>query len=206
MCCISTRYAVSDSCCKELSLADLLHKPIIPVMIEKTPWPPPGPVALLLSQLVYVDLAGTGGHGGVGKHGDWRKRVADLTVRLRSYITVLDPGVAASARRFHRPPPVIGKSDAKTSEDRPAEAAEVGGGAGGDEEGDDTSRSSGSTTPSSSSSGESVPASANPMAWIAAASGLATVSAEQQQQQWMLHNSRARSRCCGSSFSACQIM
>ncbi len=56
--CLSPRYAVSDNCCKELSLADLLHKPVVPVMLEKTPWPPPGPVGLLLAQRVYVDLAG----------------------------------------------------------------------------------------------------------------------------------------------------
>ena len=42
LCCLTPRYAVSASCCKELSLSDLLHKPIIPVMVEKTPWPPPG--------------------------------------------------------------------------------------------------------------------------------------------------------------------
>ena len=30
----------------------------MPIMIDRTPWPPPGPLALLLSQLVYIDLAG----------------------------------------------------------------------------------------------------------------------------------------------------
>ena len=58
ICCLTPRYAVSESCCKEISLADLLRKPVVPIMVEKTPWPPPGPLALLLSQLVYLDLAG----------------------------------------------------------------------------------------------------------------------------------------------------
>ena len=56
--CVTPKFAVSDSCCKEASLADLLHKPVVPVMMEKTPWPPPGPMALLFSRTVYVDLAG----------------------------------------------------------------------------------------------------------------------------------------------------
>ena len=59
LCCLTPRSAVSDSCCKELSLADLLHKPVVPVMVEKTPWPPPGPMGLLMAQLIYTDLAGT---------------------------------------------------------------------------------------------------------------------------------------------------
>ena len=60
VCCLTPRYAISDSCCKETSLADLIHKPIVPIMLERTPWPPPGPMALLLSQLIYIDLAGEG--------------------------------------------------------------------------------------------------------------------------------------------------
>ena len=58
LCCLTPRYAVSESCTKEISLADLLRKPIVPIMIERTPWPPPGPLAMLLSQLIYIDLAG----------------------------------------------------------------------------------------------------------------------------------------------------
>jgi hypothetical protein len=42
LCCLTSRYAVSESCTKEISLADLLRKPIVPIMVERTPWPPPG--------------------------------------------------------------------------------------------------------------------------------------------------------------------
>ncbi|KAL3221236.1 hypothetical protein MRX96_029571 [Rhipicephalus microplus] len=40
LCCLTPRYASSTSCARELSLADVLRKPIVPVMVEPTPWPP----------------------------------------------------------------------------------------------------------------------------------------------------------------------
>lgn len=56
--CVSPKYVVSHHCIKELSLADLLHKPIIPVMIDKVAWPPPGGMSLIFSQLVYINMKG----------------------------------------------------------------------------------------------------------------------------------------------------
>ena len=56
--CVSPKYVVSHHCTKELTLADLLHKPIIPVMIDKVAWPPPGGMSLIFSQLVYVNMKG----------------------------------------------------------------------------------------------------------------------------------------------------
>ena len=82
---ISPRFVLSDYCLKEVNLADLLRLPIIPVMIEKTPWPPPGSIALILSQHIYVDLAGTGGHGGCGRDADWSMKMRELIRRLRLY-------------------------------------------------------------------------------------------------------------------------
>ena len=45
----------------EMALADLLRKPIVPIMLTATPWPPPGGMSLIFSQLVYVDYFGVGG-------------------------------------------------------------------------------------------------------------------------------------------------
>lgn len=56
--CLTPRYISSKFCIREIILADVLHKPILPVMIEATPWPPPGPIALIVSSLVFVDLFG----------------------------------------------------------------------------------------------------------------------------------------------------
>jgi len=54
--CLTPRYVVSHHCNKELALADLLHKPIIPVMYEQMPWPPAGAMSLIFAQLVYINL------------------------------------------------------------------------------------------------------------------------------------------------------
>ena len=51
-------YIASNMCQRELILADMLKKPIIPVMFEMTPWPPLGAASLILSQLTYIDLKG----------------------------------------------------------------------------------------------------------------------------------------------------
>jgi len=54
--CLTPRYVLSHHCNKEIALADLLHKPIIPVMYEQIPWPPNGAMSLIFAQLVYVNL------------------------------------------------------------------------------------------------------------------------------------------------------
>jgi len=54
--CLTPRYVVSHHCNKEIALADLLHKPIIPVMYEQIPWPPGGAMSLIFAQLVYINL------------------------------------------------------------------------------------------------------------------------------------------------------
>ena len=83
---VSPRLVLSEFCTKEVNLADMLQMPIIPIMIEKTPWPPPGSLAMILSQHVYIDLAGTGGHGGCGKNADWATKLRELIRRLRLYM------------------------------------------------------------------------------------------------------------------------
>ncbi|KAH8035548.1 hypothetical protein HPB51_006304 [Rhipicephalus microplus] len=86
LCCLTPRYASSTSCARELSLADVLRKPIVPVMVEPTPWPPPGPLAVVLSALVYVDLCGIGGHGGSGRRTDWEMRFQEIVARVAQFL------------------------------------------------------------------------------------------------------------------------
>ncbi|KAL3868445.1 hypothetical protein ACJMK2_041252 [Sinanodonta woodiana] len=76
--CVSPKYVVSHHCTREVSLADLLRKPIIPVLMEKTLWPPPGGMALILSQLVYINMKGVGGHGGSGIHADLEDKYNEI--------------------------------------------------------------------------------------------------------------------------------
>lgn len=80
--CISPRFIVSHYCQRELNLADLLRKPIVPVLIRSVPWPPPGSMALLLAQLVYIDLEGIGGHGGCGVHADLEEKYREIVQRI----------------------------------------------------------------------------------------------------------------------------
>lgn len=60
LCCITPKYMQSDNCIKDLTLAENLHKPIIPVMLRFCPWPPeaaPPPVRKVLVRYVPVDLS-----------------------------------------------------------------------------------------------------------------------------------------------------
>jgi hypothetical protein len=40
--CITPKFVVSHFCNREMALADLIRKPIVPIMLTATPWPPPG--------------------------------------------------------------------------------------------------------------------------------------------------------------------
>ncbi|RWS02006.1 Neuralized-like protein, partial [Dinothrombium tinctorium] len=87
VCCLTPRYVASRLCTREVTLADVLHKPILPIMLEPTPWPPPGPMAVIMSSLVYVDLCNIGGHGGIGKRGDSETRFRDILERIARYLS-----------------------------------------------------------------------------------------------------------------------
>lgn len=52
----STETLFVSSC--QVSLADALHKPIVPLLLETTSWPPPGPMGPILTQLLYIDCTG----------------------------------------------------------------------------------------------------------------------------------------------------
>lgn len=86
ICCLTPKYSASRSCCREVTLADVLHKPILPILMEPTPWPPAGPIALIMSSLVYIDLCGVGGHGGIGRRGDNATRFREILDRITRYI------------------------------------------------------------------------------------------------------------------------
>ncbi|KFM62746.1 hypothetical protein X975_26575, partial [Stegodyphus mimosarum] len=109
LCCLTPRYVLSKLCTREMSLADLLRKPIVPIMLEPTPWPPPGPLALILSSLVYINLCGIGGHGGSGRQADWESRFSDIIERLSHFISPSFPShqlATISTERFMPPPAV----------------------------------------------------------------------------------------------------
>jgi hypothetical protein len=60
LCCITPKYMQSDNCIKDLTLAETLHKPIVPLMLRFSPWPPegaPSQVRKIMSRLSHIDLS-----------------------------------------------------------------------------------------------------------------------------------------------------
>ena len=54
--CVTTKYSLSANCRREVSLADALKKPIIPLLLEQMTWPPEGPMSMPFTQLVYINF------------------------------------------------------------------------------------------------------------------------------------------------------
>ncbi len=62
ICCVTPKYLQCSNCIQDLTLAQSLQKPVIPVMLRFYPWPPEGaplPVRKLLAQCTPVDLSST---------------------------------------------------------------------------------------------------------------------------------------------------
>ncbi|XP_054722368.1 uncharacterized protein LOC129232152 [Uloborus diversus] len=118
LCFLTPRYVLSPLCTREMSLADILRKPIVPVMLEPTPWPPPGALALILSSLVYIDLCGIGGHGGSGRQADWESRFRSIVERLSHFISPsFSPQLTSISSERLIPPPTAPDAQAQEEAD-----------------------------------------------------------------------------------------
>ena len=53
---VTSKYALSANCRREISLSDALKKPIIPLLLDNITWPPEGPMSLVFTQLLYIDF------------------------------------------------------------------------------------------------------------------------------------------------------
>ena len=54
---MTERYCKSEMCQREMTLADALRKPIIPLLFEFIDWPPAGQLALIFAKLLYIDMS-----------------------------------------------------------------------------------------------------------------------------------------------------
>ena len=54
--CVTNKYALSANCRREISLADALKKPIIPLLMEETRWPPEGTMGPVFTELPYINM------------------------------------------------------------------------------------------------------------------------------------------------------
>ena len=56
--CVTKRYTQSRNCRREVTLANLYQKPIIPILMEKIEWPPAGSLAFVFAELLYIEMTG----------------------------------------------------------------------------------------------------------------------------------------------------
>ena len=54
--CVTQKYSFSANCRREVSLADALKKPMVPLLLEKIDWPPTGPMSMVFTQLLFVNF------------------------------------------------------------------------------------------------------------------------------------------------------
>lgn len=54
--CVTTKYALSANCRREMSLADALKKPLVPLLFESMKWPPDGPMSMIFTELLYINV------------------------------------------------------------------------------------------------------------------------------------------------------
>ncbi|XP_069138538.1 uncharacterized protein [Argopecten irradians] len=54
--CVTTKYTLSANCRREVSLADSLKKPMVPLLLEKIDWPPAGPMSMVFTQLLFINF------------------------------------------------------------------------------------------------------------------------------------------------------
>ncbi|XP_059147008.1 uncharacterized protein LOC131934876 [Physella acuta] len=52
--CVTTKYAKSPNCNREVNLSVSLNKPIIPLLLEQCPWPPPGSMGPIFSEYLFI--------------------------------------------------------------------------------------------------------------------------------------------------------
>jgi hypothetical protein len=54
--CVTQKYSFSANCRREVSLADALKKPMVPLLLEKIDWPPTGPMSMVFTQLLFINF------------------------------------------------------------------------------------------------------------------------------------------------------
>ena len=85
--CVTSKYAISANCRREVSLADAVKKPIIPLLLEKTTWPPEGPMSLVFTHLLYIDCC----KPNTDVQNEWNEgqpQMAELCKKLAAYAPV----------------------------------------------------------------------------------------------------------------------
>ena len=90
--CITQKYSLSANCRREVSLADALKKPIIPLMLEQIKWPPDGPMSMVFTELLYINF-----YRGESVQSSWKGEQFDELMSKLSQFVPLDEGKVKSA-------------------------------------------------------------------------------------------------------------
>ena len=103
--CVTQKYSLSANCRREISLADTLKKPIIPILLEQMKWPPDGPMSMVFTELLYINC-----YEDEKVQITWKgEKFDELTETLSQYV----PVTKSSQSRRDKPKPV---SNNKTSD------------------------------------------------------------------------------------------
>ena len=97
--CVTSKYAISANCRREVSLADAVKKPIIPLLLEKTTWPPEGPMSLVFTHLLYIDCC----KPNTDVQNEWNESQSQM-VELRKKLTAYVPQMHATEAPANEPP------------------------------------------------------------------------------------------------------
>ena len=81
--CVTEKYSLSANCRREVSLADALKKPIIPLLLEQMKWPPDGPMSMVFTELLYINM-----YKDESDQMTWKGvKFNELTEKLKQYLT-----------------------------------------------------------------------------------------------------------------------
>lgn len=92
--CVTQKYSLSANCRREISLADALKKPIIPLLLEQMKWPPDGPMSMVFTELLYINF-----YRDETVQMTWQgEQFDELKGKLRQFV----PGIASSTENYNR--------------------------------------------------------------------------------------------------------
>ena len=92
--CVTQKYSLSANCRREISLADALKKPIIPLLLEQMKWPPDGPMSMVFTELLYINF-----YRDETVQMTWQgEQFDELKGKLRQFV----PGIASSTENDNR--------------------------------------------------------------------------------------------------------
>ena len=112
--CVTHKYSLSANCRREVSLADALKKPIIPLLLEQMKWPPDGPMSMVFSELLYINF-----HLNEAMQMTWRcEQFDELVGKIGQFVSSGDSVEAktppTAQRKEAKTPPTAQRKEAKT--------------------------------------------------------------------------------------------